>query len=70
MAGFRMTGKPFYLVYLFSHRYPAHRIVYYLRTGEDPGNADVLHETGNETKDNRKPLFLYQRKNKTKTTNG
>jgi hypothetical protein len=61
MAGKQMTGRQVFLVYLSGHRYPAHRLVYYLRTGQDPGNSDVLHESHNETKDNREHLYLFNR---------
>jgi hypothetical protein len=43
-------------------RYPAHRVVYYMRTGVDPGDADVLHGKDNIARDNRLELTLYQRR--------
>jgi hypothetical protein len=67
MAGKRMTGKSFYLVSLFSRRYQAHRLVYYLRSGTDPGSADVLHGDDNPEKDNRKELVLFHRKDQSHT---
>jgi NAD(P)H-dependent FMN reductase len=33
-----------------------------MRTGEDPGNADVVHGSDNPKRDNRMELILYQRK--------
>lgn len=49
--------------------YMAHRVVYYLRTAQDPQDLDVLHEASNPDKDNRKPLLVsdkYTRKQKSK----
>ena len=60
MAG-RLHGKYAY-VSLCGSRYQAHRIVYYLRTGIDPENADVLHDASNTSYDNRQALTLRQRK--------
>lgn len=60
MAG-RLHGKYAY-VSLCGNRYQAHRIVYYLRTNTDPGNADVLHDPANVAYDNREELTLKQRK--------
>lgn len=60
MAG-RLHGKYAY-VSLCGNRYQAHRIVYYLRTGIDPGDADVLHDASNTSCDNRLVLTLRQRK--------
>ncbi len=68
MAG-KWNGR-YYMVRMSGDQYHAHRIVYYLRTGKDPGNADVLHDKDNTEKDNRKPLTLFQRKpSKYGTTN-
>lgn len=39
-----------------------HRVVYYLRTGNDPGDADVLHDKDNIARDNRLNLTLYKRR--------
>ncbi len=62
MAGrARKHGRHFY-VGLLNERYLAHRIVYFMRTGEDPGNADVVHGSDNPERDNRMELTLYQRK--------
>jgi hypothetical protein len=62
-----VAGKPcshgrFYTVSMLGSRYPAHRVVYYLRTGTDPGNADVLHDKNNVARDNRLELTLYTRR--------
>jgi hypothetical protein len=52
----------YYTVFLYRIPYVAHRLVYYLRTGEDPGTADVIHKNPNEMpRDNRKELVLKQR---------
>jgi hypothetical protein len=37
-------------------------VVYYLRTGVDPKDADVLHDKDNIARDNRLELTLYQRR--------
>jgi hypothetical protein len=42
MAGFLEHHRRYYVVSIDGTRYHAHRLVYYLRTGEDPKNADVL----------------------------
>lgn len=60
MAG-KWNGR-YYMVRMSGDQFHAHRIVYYLRTGKDPGNADVLHGKDNPERDNRKPLTLFQRK--------
>jgi len=62
MAGKLRAHGRFYYVSLLGVRYTAHRVVYYLRTGVDPGNADVMYGEGNVTRDNRLELTLYQRK--------
>ena len=64
MAGTRRSDGRYYYVFLAGTRYTAHRIVYYLRTGEDPGTADVMHGADNPTRDNRLELTLFQRKPK------
>jgi len=64
MAGVQRSDGRYYYVFLAGTRYTAHRIVYYLRTGEDPGNADVMHGSDNLTRDNRMELTLFQRKPK------
>lgn len=63
-AGKLMPHGRFYIVSILGVRYPAHRIVYYLRTGKDPGSADVLHDKHNTARDNRLELTLYQRRNR------
>ena len=72
MAGRWTLPGRYYLVRMSGEQFHAHRLVYFLRTGQDPGNADVLHLPDNIDKDNRKPLVLHVRppsirKNKTKT---
>lgn len=59
MAG-KWTGR-YYVLRLGGDTYHSHRLVYYLRTGTDPGNADVLHGADNPEKDNRKELTLRLR---------
>ena len=56
----------YYMVCIDNVVYLAHRVVYYLRTGIDPVNTDILHETLNKDKDNRKKLITskkYSKKN-------
>jgi len=62
MAGTARADGRYYYLFLAGNRYTAHRIVYYLRTGEDPGTADVMHGADNLTRDNRMELTLFQRK--------
>lgn len=62
VAGKRYGSSRFYVVSLLGIRYPAHRVVYYLRTGENPGDADVLHDKLNKERDNRLELTLYRRR--------
>jgi hypothetical protein len=62
MAGRARKHGRHYYVGLLNERYLAHRIVYFMRTGEDPGNADVVHGSDNSERDNRMDLTLYQRK--------
>jgi hypothetical protein len=52
----------FYTVSILGLRYPVHRVVYYMRTGIDPGDADVLHDKENIARDNRLNLTLYKRR--------
>jgi hypothetical protein len=62
MAGkWNGTGQ-YYVIRMNGDQFHAHRIVYYLRTGKDPGNMDVMHGDDNPEKDNRKRLFLFARK--------
>lgn len=64
----RRLGKTkFYSVAIGNNVYLAHRVVYYLRTGEDPRNGDVMHGPNNPDCDNRLPLTIssaYVSKNK------
>ena len=61
MAGRWTLPGRYYLVRMSGEPFHAHRLVYFLRTGQDPGNADVLHLSDNIDKDNRKPLVLHVR---------
>ena len=61
-AGVLRNDGRFYTLSLLGTRYPAHRVVYYLRTGTDPGDADVLHDKDNANRDNRLELTLYTRR--------
>jgi len=61
-AGILHQNGKFFYVSLANVKFTAHRLVYYLRTGIDPGNADVLHLPDNPERDNRKELILKQRK--------
>lgn len=58
----------YYMVCIDNVVYLAHRVVYYLRTGTDPINTDVLHEESNKTKDNRKLLVATTKYAKKKQT--
>ena len=60
MAGRRSAMDKFWRIALYQERFACHRIVYYLRTGINPGTADVLHATSNPEHDNRKELFLLE----------
>ena len=62
MAGKLNKANGGYLVRMNGGQDYAHRIVYYMRTGQDPGDADVIHEKDNKERDNRKDLILFQRK--------
>jgi hypothetical protein len=53
------TGE-YYVVRLFGEQYHAHRIVYFLRTGEDPAGKDIIHGETNKSKDNRKDLMAWE----------
>ena len=52
----RPTG--YYKVSIDNELFLAHRIVYYLRTGECPDNHAVVHEKLNTEKDNRLRLIV------------
>jgi hypothetical protein len=56
----KWTGR-YYAVWMVGEPFHAHRIVYYMRTGTNPENADVVHGPDNPEKDNRKELTLYLR---------
>ena len=58
----KVTG--FYMVCIDNTVYLAHRVVYFLRTEEDPIDMDIMHEFGNFDKDNRKKLVATQKFNK------
>ncbi|MEY2997878.1 MAG: hypothetical protein RIQ82_1259 [Bacteroidota bacterium] len=55
----KATG--FYMVCIDNVVYLAHRVVYYLRTGIDPINTDILHEPLNKQKDNRQSLIVSKK---------
>lgn len=50
----KCTG--YYLVSIDSEVYQAHRVVYYLRTGECPDSCSISHHSSNVEKDNRQEL--------------
>ena len=52
----RPTG--YYKVSIDNELFLAHRIVYYLRTGECPDNHAVVHDPFNTEKDNRLGLLI------------
>ena len=62
MAGYWKEPIKRYVLHLAGDFLYAHRVVYYLRTGEDPENKDVRHGDDNLERDNRKELTLYARK--------
>lgn len=56
----------FYLVHIDNEEFLAHRIVYYLRTGDSPDSHAVKHHHYNLDKDNRKELeALWKPRKKT-----
>jgi len=61
MAGTKITGRHLYLVRVLGNQFLAHRIVYYLRTGVDPLDKDVIHGEDNVERDNRCDLYLARR---------
>lgn len=63
-AGRLAVHGRFYILSLLGIRYPAHRVVYFLRTGIDPGESDVLHDIENIARDNRLNLTLYKRRSR------
>ena len=52
------TSTGYYRVSIDNELYYAHRIVYYLRTGECPDNHAVVHDPFNIEKDNRLALLI------------
>ncbi len=58
----KVTG--FYMVCIDNTVYLAHRLVYFLRTQEDPLHLDIIHDPSNADKDNRKNLIPTKRVNK------
>ena len=52
----KVTG--YYMVSIDNEVFLAHRIVYYLRTGECPDNHAVIHDRFNTEKDNRLDLLI------------
>lgn len=62
MAGSWKPALGRYVICIGGGRYQAHRIVYYLRTGTDPGQDVVIHKADNPDRDNRKELVLQKRK--------
>jgi hypothetical protein len=48
----------YYMVSIDNEVFLAHRVVYYLRTGECPDNHAVVHEKLNTEKDNRLRLIV------------
>ena len=48
----------YYMVSVDNEVFLAHRIVYYLRTGECPDNHAVVHDRFNTEKDNRLDLLI------------
>lgn len=61
MAGRLDHSGSYYVVPLFGDKYHAHRLVYYLQTGSDPGNADVVKREGGAVHLFPTDLVLQQR---------
>ena len=59
MAGKYVPATRYYVVRLGGGQYQAHRLVYFLRTGQDPLESDVIHVASD--RDNRKELILRSR---------
>ena len=55
----KATG--YYMVSIDNEVFLAHRVVYYLRTGECPDNHAVVHDVLNTEKDNRLRLLVSHR---------
>jgi len=62
MAGYLEHHKRYYVVAMCGEKFHAHRLVYFLRTGKDPGNADVLREDSSPRDQLPATLVLGQRK--------
>lgn len=62
MAGYLEHQKRYYVVSLWGQKFHAHRVVYYLRTGKDPGNADVLRPDDRPRDSLPADMWLEQRK--------
>ena len=60
-AGRLIRSTGYYRVCVDNQTYQAHRIVYYMRTGELPNHYDVKHESSNKTKDNRLELYASRK---------
>ena len=60
-AGRLNKRSGYYQVFVDNQLYLAHRIVYYMRTGELPNTYDVKHDASNETKDNRLELHASRK---------
>jgi hypothetical protein len=58
-----------YLVSLDADVYLAHRVVYYLRTGQSPDLRSITHHPYNKDKDNRQELCSTAPKRTTKKPN-
>jgi hypothetical protein len=61
MAGYLEHHKRYYVVAMCGEKFHSHRLVYYLRTGQDPGNADVLRPEDCPRDQLPTDLFLEQR---------
>jgi len=59
-AGKKYKNEKFYRVDIHGDRFTCHRVVYYLRTKQNPGAADIFHAADNKEKDNRKELYLVK----------
>ena len=59
-AGKRYKNEKFYRLEVNGERFACHRVVYYLRTKENPGAADIFHAADNKERDNRKELYLVR----------
>jgi hypothetical protein len=57
-AGKRYGAETTYRLSFKGEVFSCHRLVYLLRTSEDPGDSDVVHGADNVDKDNRKELYL------------